>query len=165
MASEKRPAQDDPASTYLVKRPNLGSSTGLLTRTSGSDGPASLELSVSRLAEWYPRYSTRKLHQLTSNVHQVFRASGLQPTVTELSGHTGEVFSAKFDPTGRLIASCSMDRRICRHVPVLGYGERGRVELTMGLMRWTTVLWNRDRDYENYGVLSGHRAAVLDLQW
>lgn len=30
----------------------------------------------------------------------------------ELSGHTGEIFTAKFDPTGNLIASGSMDRSI-----------------------------------------------------
>lgn len=30
----------------------------------------------------------------------------------ELSGHSGEVFAAKFDPTGSLIASGSMDRSI-----------------------------------------------------
>jgi Prp8 binding protein len=30
----------------------------------------------------------------------------------ELSGHSGEIFAAKFDPTGNLIASGSMDRTI-----------------------------------------------------
>lgn len=30
----------------------------------------------------------------------------------ELSGHSGEIFSAKFDPTGNLIASAGMDRSI-----------------------------------------------------
>lgn len=30
----------------------------------------------------------------------------------ELSGHSGEIFSAKFDPTGNLIASGGMDRSI-----------------------------------------------------
>ena len=35
----------------------------------------------------------------------------------ELSGHTGEIFSAKFDPTGNLIASGSMDRSICKLCP------------------------------------------------
>lgn len=57
----------------------------------------------------------------------------------ELSGHTGEIFSARFDPTGNLIASGSMDR--------------------------TIMLWRTYGDCENYGVLSGHRGAVLDLQW
>lgn len=32
----------------------------------------------------------------------------------ELTGHTGEIFSAKFDLTGNLIASGSMDRSISR---------------------------------------------------
>lgn len=30
----------------------------------------------------------------------------------ELSGHSGEIFTAKFDPTGNLIASGSMDRSL-----------------------------------------------------
>lgn len=30
----------------------------------------------------------------------------------ELSGHSGEIFSARFDPTGNLIASGGMDRSI-----------------------------------------------------
>lgn len=32
----------------------------------------------------------------------------------ELTGHSGEIFSAKFNPTGALIASGSMDRSICK---------------------------------------------------
>jgi WD40 repeat protein len=39
----------------------------------------------------------------------------------ELTGHSGEIFAAKFDPTGMLIASGSMDRSICElsfHQPV-----------------------------------------------
>jgi WD40 repeat protein len=30
----------------------------------------------------------------------------------ELTGHSGEVFAARFDPTGQYIASGSMDRSI-----------------------------------------------------
>lgn len=33
----------------------------------------------------------------------------------ELTGHSGEVFAARFDPTGRYIASGSMDRSICQY--------------------------------------------------
>lgn len=35
----------------------------------------------------------------------------------ELSGHSGEIFSAKFDPTGNLIASGGMDRSISKPAP------------------------------------------------
>jgi Prp8 binding protein len=31
----------------------------------------------------------------------------------QLSGHSGEIFAAKFDPTGKNMASGSMDRSIC----------------------------------------------------
>lgn len=43
---------------------------------------------------------------------QAPRTSALQAPLMELSGHTGEIFAAKFDPTGNLIASGSMDRTI-----------------------------------------------------
>lgn len=38
----------------------------------------------------------------------------------QLTGHSGEVFTAKFDPTGNLIASGSMDRsiRMCSSMKV-----------------------------------------------
>lgn len=57
----------------------------------------------------------------------------------ELTGHSGEIFAARFDPTGQHIASGSMDRNI--------------------------MLWNTHGDCENYGVLQGHKGAILDLQW
>jgi Prp8 binding protein len=39
--------------------------------------------------------------------------------VMELSGHMGEIFAAKFDLTGNLIASGSMDRNISKLLRVL----------------------------------------------
>lgn len=57
----------------------------------------------------------------------------------ELTGHSGEVFATRFDPSGAHIASGSMDRSI--------------------------MLWKTYGQCENYGVLSGHKGAVLDLQW
>ena len=40
------------------------------------------------------------------------RTSGLRAPVMELTGHSGEVFVAKFNPEGNYIASGSMDRSI-----------------------------------------------------
>lgn len=57
----------------------------------------------------------------------------------ELSGHTSEVFAARFSPDGSSIASCSMDRNI--------------------------LLWRTTGDCANYGILTGHKSAVLDLHW
>lgn len=70
---------------------------------------------------------------------QVTRTSGLKAPIMELTGHTGEVFATRFDPSGQHIASASMDRSI--------------------------MLWNTYNDCENYGTLTGHKGAVLDLQW
>ena len=57
----------------------------------------------------------------------------------ELTGHTGEVFTSRFDPSGNLVASGSMDRSI--------------------------MLWRTYGECENYGVMTGHKGAVLDLRW
>lgn len=55
------------------------------------------------------------------------------------TGHSGEIFCARFDPTGSHIASGGMDRNI--------------------------HLWHTSGDCANYGMLSGHKSAVLDLHW
>ncbi|KAF2401956.1 WD40 domain-containing protein [Trichodelitschia bisporula] len=72
-------------------------------------------------------------------IQTVPRTSGLQAPVMELNGHSGEVFATRFDPTGQFIASGSMDR--------------------------TILLWHTYGQCENYGVLSGHKGAILDLHW
>lgn len=111
--SEKRPAPEDPNGQLVVKRQNVGSSRALAVRH-GANGSNAL-------------------------IQAEPRTSALQAPVMELSGHSGEIFAAKFDPTGNLIASGSMDR--------------------------TIMLWRTYGDCENYGVLTGHKGAILDLQW
>ncbi|KAK4626742.1 U5 small nuclear ribonucleoprotein [Fulvia fulva] len=66
-------------------------------------------------------------------------AANLPASVMELSGHTGEVFCARFDPSGAHIASGSMDKNI--------------------------LLWNTTGEVDNYVILTGHKSAVLDLHW
>jgi len=113
MSAEKRPAEDDPSSSQsLVKRQNVQSSEGAIAR---------LNASSNALVQSAPR------------------TSGLQAPVMQLSGHSGEIFASKFDLTGNLIASGSMDRSI--------------------------MLWRTYGDCENYGILNGHKGAILDLQW
>lgn len=70
---------------------------------------------------------------------QVPRTSGLQAPIMELTGHSAEVFGARFDPSGQHIASGSMDRSI--------------------------LLWRTYGDCENYGQLNGHKSAILSLLW
>ncbi|KAI9145424.1 WD40-repeat-containing domain protein [Paraphysoderma sedebokerense] len=67
------------------------------------------------------------------------RTSDLQAPIMQLTGHEGEVFSAKFSPTGEHIASGSFDRNI--------------------------FLWNVYGDCKNWCVLNGHANAVLEVQW
>ncbi|KFA67147.1 hypothetical protein S40285_07290 [Stachybotrys chlorohalonatus IBT 40285] len=114
MSAEKRPADDDLSSSQmLVKRQNVTSSEAALARLNASSNTL-----VQRDGP---------------------RTSGLQAPVMELKGHSGEILAARFDLTGNLIASGSMDRSI--------------------------LLWRTYGDCENYGVLQGHKGAIMDLQW
>ncbi|KAF2100862.1 putative U5 snRNP complex subunit [Rhizodiscina lignyota] len=72
-------------------------------------------------------------------IQSVHRTSGLQAPIMELAGHQGEVFAVRFDSSGQHIASGSMDRSI--------------------------LLWRTYGQCENYGELTGHKQAILDLQW
>ncbi|KAF2206051.1 WD40 repeat-like protein [Delitschia confertaspora ATCC 74209] len=72
-------------------------------------------------------------------IQAVPRTSALQAPVMELTGHKGEVFAARFDHTGQHIASGSMDRSI--------------------------LLWRTYGACDNYGILNGHKQAILDLRW
>nr|OQO27375.1 hypothetical protein B0A51_05267 [Rachicladosporium sp. CCFEE 5018] len=67
------------------------------------------------------------------------RASGLQASVMEMTGHSAEIFAARFSPSGAHIASAGADRDI--------------------------LLWHSSGDCANYGTLVGHKSAVLDLHW
>ena len=84
MSAEKRPGEDF-GSSQLVKRTNRRDSTQLAIKNSAGNGA---------LIQAQPR------------------TSGLQAPVMELTGHSGEVFAAKFNPEGNYIASGSMDRSI-----------------------------------------------------
>ncbi|EFW13978.1 U5 snRNP complex subunit [Coccidioides posadasii str. Silveira] len=117
MSAEKRPAQDSFGSTQLVKRQrsdaDLGNNNALAVSSSTSQNGALMKA--------------------------IPRTSGLEAPIMELTGHTGEVFATRFDPTGQHIASGGMDRSI--------------------------LLWRTYGQCENYGVMTGHKGAVLDLHW
>ncbi|KAJ1889974.1 hypothetical protein LPJ66_007740 [Kickxella alabastrina] len=67
------------------------------------------------------------------------RTSGLQAPIMQLSGHSGEVTTCRFSPSGEHLASGSTDMRV--------------------------FLWNTYGDCENYGILQGHKGGILELQW
>lgn len=56
-----------------------------------------------------------------------------------LSGHAGEVTTAKFSPTGRLLASGSFDQAV--------------------------LVWEVYNDCRNTATLKGHRGSVLEVAW
>merc|ERR1711977_182022 len=115
MASEKRPASGDYSNSQMVvKKQNLGNNSKAVAVVNGSAANGAL-------------------------IQAVPRTTGLQAPVMELSGHSGEVFCAKFDPNGNYIASGSMDR--------------------------TIMLWRTFGNCENYGTLTGHKGAIMDLHW
>lgn len=115
MSGEKRAASHSFGSTQLVKRAK--------SDVNGSSAVAVVNGSA----------------QHGALIQAVPRTSSLQSPVMELTGHSGEVFVARFDPTGEIIASGSMDRSI--------------------------LLWRSSGACENYGILTGHKQAVLDIHW
>ncbi|KAJ3054165.1 U5 small nuclear ribonucleoprotein [Rhizophlyctis rosea] len=72
-------------------------------------------------------------------IRQIQRVSDLQAPIMLLSGHQSEVYTCKFSPTGRTLASGSFDRLI--------------------------LLWNAYGECNNTMTLKGHTGAVLELQW
>ncbi|XP_072028247.1 U5 small nuclear ribonucleoprotein 40 kDa protein-like [Amphiura filiformis] len=67
------------------------------------------------------------------------RTSSLLAPIMLLSGHEGDVFSAKFHPNGSTLASASFDRSI--------------------------FLWNVYGECDNYAVLKGHQGAIMELNY
>eukprot|EP01111_Echinosteliopsis_oligospora_P006216 TRINITY_DN2026_c0_g1_i1.p1 TRINITY_DN2026_c0_g1~~TRINITY_DN2026_c0_g1_i1.p1 ORF type:complete len:360 (-),score=105.55 TRINITY_DN2026_c0_g1_i1:73-1152(-) len=70
---------------------------------------------------------------------QVQRTSTLLSPNMLLSGHKAEVYSVKFSPDGKHLASGSFDKEI--------------------------FLWNVQGECENYNVMKGHTGAVIELHW
>lgn len=67
------------------------------------------------------------------------RLSNLEAPIMQLSGHEGEIYTAKFSPDGQMIASSGFDRLI--------------------------LFWTVYGECENFAVLKGHTGAVMELQF
>ncbi|ORY32174.1 WD40-repeat-containing domain protein [Naematelia encephala] len=72
-------------------------------------------------------------------IRTIKRTSGLEAPIVSLTGaHGGEITACKFDPSGRRLAACSVDRAIS--------------------------LWNTFPPHDNYGILPNvHKQAILDI--
>jgi len=69
----------------------------------------------------------------------IARTSSLKAPIMLLQGHKAEVFTMKFSPSGKTLASGSFDK--------------------------TILLWKVHDDCENTMALRGHASAVLEVQW
>ncbi|KAI9754777.1 MAG: hypothetical protein M4579_004562, partial [Chaenotheca gracillima] len=140
MSAEKRPASDAfGSSSMVVKRQKSD-----VNMRNGSDAVAVVNNTAQNGALIQP----------------VSRTSGLQSPIMELTGHSGEVFAARFDPTGQFIASGSMDRSISE---LLTFDSPPR--LSSGHADRDAVLWRTYGACDNFGQLTGHKGAILDLHW
>ncbi|KAJ5895546.1 U5 small nuclear ribonucleoprotein 40 kDa protein [Penicillium taxi] len=102
-------------------------------------GPSS-ELVVKRTKQDVPGSAVIKSSQNGGAlIKSMPRTSALPAPIMKLSGHSGEIFAVRFDPTGQHIASGSVDRSI--------------------------LIWNTFGQCDNYGKLTGHKGPVMDLQW
>lgn len=70
---------------------------------------------------------------------EIPRTSSLESPIMLLTGHKAEVFTVKFSPNGKVLASGSFDKEI--------------------------FLWSVGGECGNYNVLRGHSGGVLELHW
>lgn len=98
------------------------------------------------------QFKKGKYQLVTTENEQKERTSSLQSPTMLLTGHSGAIYSVAFDKTGRNLASASFDSNICN-------------SLYLSYRLSCTVLWNTYGDCNNYNVLSGHKNAVLEVQW
>ncbi|KAI8368956.1 WD40-repeat-containing domain protein [Blakeslea trispora] len=108
--------------------PNLG---GSLIKRAKSDNEDNSQ-SLINLSD--QRSGTRN-----AIVGTIKRTSGLEAPVMQLTGHSGEIYTCEFDPSGEYIASAGFDRQI--------------------------LLWNTYGEVKNYGILKGHANAIMELHW
>ncbi|KAJ2613619.1 hypothetical protein EV177_002462 [Coemansia sp. RSA 1804] len=85
-----------------------------------------------------------EIEDVTSGISEIMRTgpkrtSGLQAPIMHLTGHSREITSCRFSPSGEHIASGSADAKV--------------------------FLWNTYGECGNYGVLQGHKSGVLEVQW
>merc|ERR1711939_162128 len=67
------------------------------------------------------------------------RTSSLIAPIVVLEGHQAEVYTCKFDPSGKSLASAGFDKRI--------------------------FLWQVQEECANYHVFDGHKNAVQEIHW
>lgn len=56
------------------------------------------------------------------------RISNLEAPIMLLTGHEGDIFTAKFSPDGQLIASSGFDRLICKYSTTVGQSHSWEVK-------------------------------------
>jgi Prp8 binding protein len=67
------------------------------------------------------------------------RTSSLQAPIVLLEGHQAEIYTCKFDPSGKALSSAGFDKRI--------------------------LLWQVQGDCTNYHMFEGHKNAIQEIHW
>ncbi|XP_014785310.1 U5 small nuclear ribonucleoprotein 40 kDa protein [Octopus bimaculoides] len=88
-----------------------------------------------------PRNEIVPIHRKNLSVVQsgIPRTSNLEAPIMLLTGHEGDIFTGKFSPDGRFLATSGFDRMI--------------------------FFWNVYGECDNLGVLRGHTGAVMELHF
>ncbi|KAI8904641.1 WD40-repeat-containing domain protein [Powellomyces hirtus] len=116
MSDKRKETPTSPTSTTLTKKPK-------------HDDPPQLSVVAT----------TTSARSAGAVIRQVKRTSDLAAPIMLLTGHQGEVYSCKFSPDGRRLASGGFDRMI--------------------------YLWNAFGECTNYMAMKGHAGPVLEVQW
>ena len=76
-----------------------------------------------------------------------------------LSGHPGEIYTAKFHPNGEVLASAGFDRQICKIYSFIMFRNLINVNIF-------SVLWNVYGECENFHVINAaHSGAIVQLNY
>ncbi|KAH9375915.1 hypothetical protein HPB48_012555 [Haemaphysalis longicornis] len=100
-------------------------------------------------------------HNKRLQLAEIGRTSSLEAPIMLLTGHLGEIYCGKFHPDGTYLATSGFDRQICE-IP----GVYHTLRVTDCCIPYAgAVFWNTLGECENFGVLSGHTGAVLDMHF
>ena len=100
----------------------------------------------------------------------------MEAPIMLLSGHSGEIYTAKFHPEGNVLASAGFDRQICKRKSTNPgkilenvaprCGKFVSVTFVPIPMSYLSVFWNVYGECDNFHVInSAHSGAILDLHF
>jgi Prp8 binding protein len=97
------------------------------------------------------------------------RGSSLPSPTLQLTGHSGSVYAVQYSPNGATLCSASFDKTclLWQHRPMefMDDDDDHGYPVLVPDVSLTATTPNTVATYDNFGVLKGHKNAVLDCAW